>query len=232
MSTRKEIKDGSQFDRLTGGIVYTEVLGWVDMGHARGDDIATLKRQFMDGERSGKDYYTVIYRQDMRIARFGTSFGVGKFTRWDIKCGRSNDEVNRIMLAMMMTTASKFENLQSLKAFSWYTDSGFSGEDLVSDLFGFYRLMIPGRYGYQLKPVSYDSAVRRWDHYGPIGSYKNKGFRPIIFPDPSDPCVRHQPYKANLPHFMTWIRPWSDFSSGIVNVKTSNGTSLALTGVK
>lgn len=46
------------------------------------------------------------------------------------------------MLAMMMNTALKFEAYQSLKEFSWHTDSGFSGEDLVSDLFGFYRFMI------------------------------------------------------------------------------------------
>lgn len=232
MSTRNEIQDGSHFDRLTRGLVYTEVLGWVDMGHARGDDIATLKRQFMDGEKSGRDYYTVIYRQDMRIARFGTVFGVGKFTHWEIKRGRTNHEINRIMLAMMMATASIFENFQSLKAFSWYTDSGFSGEDLVSDLFGFYRFMIPGCYSYRLNPVSYKSALRRWDYYGPVGSHKNKGFRPIIFPDPDDACVRHQPWLANLPHFMTWIRPWNDFSSGVVNVLSSNGTSLEFKGAR
>lgn len=36
MSTRAEIKDGAQFDVLRRRIIYTEVLGWVDMGHARG----------------------------------------------------------------------------------------------------------------------------------------------------------------------------------------------------
>ncbi|MDI5823548.1 hypothetical protein MJI95_39555, partial [Salmonella enterica subsp. enterica serovar Kentucky] len=41
--------------------------------------------------------------------------------------------------------------------------------------------------------------------YGPVGSFKNDGFRPILFPDPKDPCVKHKPYKVNLPHFMTWI---------------------------
>lgn len=39
MSTRAEIKDGSQFDVLRRGIVYTELLGWIDMGHARGSDM-------------------------------------------------------------------------------------------------------------------------------------------------------------------------------------------------
>ncbi|MDT3640182.1 hypothetical protein ROM51_16525 [Cronobacter sakazakii] len=54
MSTRAEIQDGVQFDVLRRGIVYTEVLGWVDMGHARGSDIMELKSQFIAGERSGK----------------------------------------------------------------------------------------------------------------------------------------------------------------------------------
>ncbi|KGD76691.1 hypothetical protein HA49_04145 [Tatumella morbirosei] len=54
MSTRTEIKDGALFDLLDRGIVYTEVLGWIDMGHARGNDVAALKRRFDEGESSGK----------------------------------------------------------------------------------------------------------------------------------------------------------------------------------
>ncbi|QTF06610.1 hypothetical protein HC231_00675 [Brenneria izadpanahii] len=232
MSTRADIKDGAQFDVLRSGIVYTEVLGWVDMGHARGSDVDSLKSQFTLGEHSDKPFYTVMYKQDMHLTKFSSQFGVGKFSRWEIKRGRNSEDINRIMLAMMINTASQFERLQSLRGFSWYTDSGFSGEDLVSDLFGFYRAIIPGRYGYRLKPVSYEAAVRRWDYYGAIGAYKNKGFRPIIFPDPDDPCVMRQPYTANLPHFMTWLRPWDDFASGIVKVITSDGTSLSYKGVE
>lgn len=232
MSTRREIKDGALFDVLNRGIVYTEVLGWIDMGHARGNDVAVLRNQFLAGERSGKPSYVVMYRQDMGIIKFKSRLGIGKFSRWEIKRGRSTEDVNRIMLAMMMNTASRFEGLQSLRSFSWYTDSGFSGEDLVSDLFGFYRAIIPGRYGYRLKPVSYDSAVRRWDYYGTVGSHKNRGFRPILFPDPEDPCVRHQPYTVKLPYFMTWLKPWGDFTSGVVKVITNDGTSLSFMRAK
>lgn len=105
MSTRRDIQDGAKFERLTSGLVYTEVLGWLDMGHARGEDIITLKRQFLTGENSGKDFYTVMYRQDMRVARFGSRFGVGKFSRWRIKRGRNSSDINRIMLAMMLNTS-------------------------------------------------------------------------------------------------------------------------------
>ncbi|MDI5829686.1 hypothetical protein MJN51_37605, partial [Salmonella enterica subsp. enterica serovar Kentucky] len=34
MSKREEIKGNQKFDELKFGIVYTEVLGWLDMGHA------------------------------------------------------------------------------------------------------------------------------------------------------------------------------------------------------
>ncbi|KNC89520.1 hypothetical protein [Trabulsiella odontotermitis] len=232
MSTRSDIKDGAQFDMLDRGIVYTEVLGWIDMGHARGNDVLALRNQFIAGERSGMPSYIVMYRQDMSFAKFNSRLGVGKFSRWEIKRGRSAEDINKIMLAMMMCTASSFEGLQSLRAFSWYTDSGFSGEDLVSDLFGFYRAIIPGRYGAHLRPVNYIAATRRWDYYGAVGSYKNRGFHPILFPNPDDPCVMHRPYISILPRFLTWLRPWDDFMSGIVNVITSDGTSLALRGVK
>ncbi len=118
MSTRAEIKDGAQFDVLRRGVVYTEVLGWVDMGHARGSDIMELKSQFIAGELSGKPSYMVMYRQDMHFVKFNSQFGVGKFSRWEIKRGRSTEDINRIMLAMMMNTAARFEGLQSLRAFS------------------------------------------------------------------------------------------------------------------
>ncbi|ECO2437289.1 hypothetical protein FYF11_15235 [Salmonella enterica] len=229
MSKREEIKGNQKFDELKFGIVYTEVLGWLEMGHAGGDDISLLKQQFDAGESSGNKYYSVIYKQNMRIRSktLRQEMGTGKFTRWEIQRGRTQDEINSIMLAMMMNTALKFEAYQSLKAFSWHTDSGFSGEDLVSDLFGFYRFMIPGKYSSLVRPVCYNDAVSRWDFYGPVGSFKNDGFRPILFPDPKDPCVKHKPYKVNLPHFMTWIQPWSDFTSGKIKIITNDGTSFS-----
>lgn len=80
MSTRNEIKDGTLFDVLDRGIVYTEVLGWLDMGHSRGNDVAALRHQFLKGERSGKPSYRVMYRQDMGIIKFKSRVGIGKFS--------------------------------------------------------------------------------------------------------------------------------------------------------
>ncbi|QCZ27744.1 hypothetical protein [Leclercia adecarboxylata] len=80
--------------------------------------------------------------------------------------------------------------------------------------------------------MSHESALRRWDYYGAVGSFKNPGFKPIIFPDLDDPCVKHEPYIAELPMFMKWLYPWDDFTSGIVNVLTENGTSFGYTGIR
>ncbi|UYM57714.1 hypothetical protein [Leclercia adecarboxylata] len=232
MSSRQDIRDGADFEHSLRGLIYTDVLGWIDMGHARGDDVEELRRQFVQGEGSGRNYYVVMYRQDMSVAKFSSRLGIGRFAKWEIRRGRDTHEINRMMLAMMMSTAFNFEDLQSLRLFTWYTDSGFSGEDLVSDLFGFYRAIRPGFYADLVKPVSYESALRRWDYYGAIGSFKNRGFKPIIFPDPDDPCIKHEPYIAELPMFMRWIYPWDDFTSGIVNVLTENGTAFGYTGVR
>lgn len=117
MSKREEIKGNLKFDELKFGIVYTEVLGWLDMGHAGGDDISLLKQQFDAGESSGNKYYSVIYKQNMRVRSktLRQEMGTGKFTRWEIQRGRTQDEINSIMLAMMMNTELKFEAYQSLK---------------------------------------------------------------------------------------------------------------------
>lgn len=44
----------------------------------------------------------------------------------------------------MYGTAKRFEAWQNSFIFNWYTDSGFSAEDLVSDLIGFYRVFGTG----------------------------------------------------------------------------------------
>lgn len=52
MSSRSDIHDGALFDIATRGIIYTEVPGWLDMGHAQGNDIVSLRNQFLAGETS------------------------------------------------------------------------------------------------------------------------------------------------------------------------------------
>ncbi|QKJ88873.1 hypothetical protein PMPD1_3964 [Paramixta manurensis] len=217
MSKREDIIDpiAYKFDSgIRNGLIYTENLGWIDLGHARGDDIINTLNLMSVGEASASSYYLIRYEQTMSYGRIST----GRYVRWNIKRGRSLSERHSIMLAMLMQTARAFENWQDMSFFSWFTDSGFSGEELVSDLLGFYKAIRPGNYWNFLKPVSREAALRRWDYYGPIGSFKNRGFRPLLFPDPLNKTSRHVPYKGQLPQFMTTVTPFNDFNSGIVQV--------------
>ncbi|MBD8452980.1 hypothetical protein [Serratia rubidaea] len=223
MSKRSDIIDGNQAYTASYGLVYTQVLGWVDLGHAQGSDIQELMDKINAGESSGQERYDVTYSQSMvspyRILR------MGKFIKWRIRKGRSYYERQSIALAMMMTLARKFEAFQASFPVNLVTDSGFSGEDLVSDLLGFYRVMsIENPFPF-LRPVSKVEALRRWDHYGPIGSFKNESFLPILFPDPAR-FPHAKPRRGELPPFMKTIRPYSDFNSGNVAVATRNGSFM------
>ncbi|MGL4723948.1 MAG: hypothetical protein ACRCWW_05505 [Scandinavium sp.] len=182
MSKRSDIIEPYEWGPTTKtGLVYSEILGWIDLGHAQGNDISALVANISEGQQGYQDFYTVSYGQNMRM--YQRKLGTGKFVRWRIKKGLSLTEIHSVALAMMFSCAGIFENYQARWFFSWYTDSGFSGEDLTSDLLGFYRAIMPMNYPSRLKLVSKESALRRWDHYGPIGKYKNKGFLPLLFPD-------------------------------------------------
>lgn len=221
MSKRSEIIDGNNAARVSYGLIYTEVLGWIDLGHAQGKDIVNLLGKINEGESSGQSHYNVIYSQSMVDPSHTVK--VGKFIKWNIKHGRSYAERQSIALAMMMTVARKFEAFQGTFPNNLITDSGYSGEDLVSDLLGFYRVVSIQNPFSQLKPVSKEEALKRWDHYGPIGSFKNESFTPILFPDP-DKSPNARPYRGVLPNFMQTIKPYNDFKSGNVSISMKDGT--------
>lgn len=215
MSSREDIIDLSQYgsaNQLRRGLIYLELLGWIDLGHARGDDIRDTLFKMSCGEASGAPWYLIQFEQMMSAGRIST----GRYVRWNIKKGRSLREQHSIMLAMLLQTARAFENWQSQHFFNWYTDSGFSGEDLVSDLLGFYRVVAPRNYWQDLKPVSREAALRRWDFYGPVGNYKNRSFIPLLFPDPQEKFIAHKPFKGKLPFFMRTIEPFTAFDNGTV----------------
>ena len=52
-------------------------------------------------------------------------------------------------------------------------------------------VLTAGDYVSDVDPMTYltvlskEEAYRRWDSYGSIGKYKNKLFKPLIFPDPA-----------------------------------------------
>lgn len=153
MSARWQIIDGSNAFYHDKGLVYSEVLGWIDLGHAQGKDIKKVLDAMDKGERSQNERYTVTYAQSMYMDS-GKRFGAGMHIRWRIKRGRSLEQRYSLALAMMMTTAVKFETMQASPPFGWAIDSGFSAEDLVSDLLGFYRVVRPVNYFPWLQLVS------------------------------------------------------------------------------
>ncbi|ELE9707456.1 hypothetical protein RM392_004702 [Enterobacter cloacae] len=222
MSKRQEIIDGREYGSPY-GLIYTEVLGWVDLGHAQGTDIRKLLRNIDIGESSGSEYYEVVYSQSMIDPT--RTMKMGKFISWRIKRGRTYSERKSIALAMMMSLARKFEGLQSSFPLSLTTDSGFSGEDLVSDLLGFHRVVSIQNPFDLIRPVSKADALKRWDYYGKIGSWKNETFIPILFPDP-DKFPNARPRKGELPNFMKTVRPWNDFHSGIVSIISADGSYI------
>ncbi|MDX6018868.1 hypothetical protein SIL08_00970 [Scandinavium sp. V105_16] len=223
MSKRSDILEPSEWiSTKRTGLVYSEVLGWIDLGHAQGGDITKLLGNINQGESGLGAYYQVEYSQKMYV--LDHSAGTGKFIRWKIKKGLSLNEIHSIALSMMFACAAKFESYQSQWFFSWYTDSGFSGEDLSSDLLGFYRVVYPGNYQKRLKLISKKDALKRWDHYGAIGNYKNKGFLPLLFPDPDKNPAINKPVQGELPNFMKLVQPFKDFDSGKVSVISDDGT--------
>ncbi|MDX5630208.1 MULTISPECIES: hypothetical protein [unclassified Brenneria] len=195
------------------------------MGQAQGTDIRELLRLIAQGESSGKEFYDVGYSQGMTGLR--GQFRSGKVMTWWIRCGRPHWEQKNIALAMMMTMARKFEVFQEAFPNNLVTDSGFSGEDLVSDLLGFYRVVSVQNPFPQLRPVSKEEALKRWDYYGKIGNWKNETFQPLLFPDP-EKFPHSRPHKGVLPAFMRTIVPYNDFLSGNVIVPQHDKTFVVL----
>lgn len=223
MSKRSDIIEGTLAAQARGGLIYSEVLGWIDLGHARGDDIRTLIKKIDAGESMNEEYYDVTYAQSMVSPK--QIIRVGKFIKWRIRKGRPYYERKSIALAMMMTMARKFELFQGAFPNNIVTDSSFSGEDLVSDLLGFYRAVsIQNPFG-MLRPISKAEALKRWDHYGKIGSWKNETFRPLIFPDP-EKVPNARPRLGQLPNFMQTIQPYNDWKSGNVAIATLDGSFI------
>ncbi|CAI1522319.1 Uncharacterised protein [Serratia plymuthica] len=225
MSKRSEIRDGRQAATEKYGLVYTEMLGWIDLGHAQGTDIRALLNKIARGESSGQEYYDVTYSQGMT-----SPYGVvrsGKVMTWRIRCGRPYWEQKSIALAMMMTMARRFEAFQGSFPNNYVTDSGFSGEDLVSDLLGFYRAVSIQNPFDMLRPVSQVAALKRWDYYGKMGKWKNETFQPLLFPDP-EKFPNARPRHGILPPFMRTIVPYNDFLSGNVILPNPDRTFVVL----
>jgi hypothetical protein len=109
-------------------------------------------------------------------------------------------------LAIFLDVSIAFESLQANWFFRHVTNSGYSAEDLVSNLIGFYRAVHPMvNYIEMCEPVSKEQAIATWDTYGAVGSRKNYDTNPVIFPNPMNQCGF--PHTGTLPPALSTMRP-------------------------
>lgn len=88
-------------------MIYTEVLGWVDLGHAQGTDIRNLWAEMLRGESQSRETYDVTYKQSM--VGLKRRLTVGKSITWRLKKSLPYHQKQSIALAMMMTVARRFD---------------------------------------------------------------------------------------------------------------------------
>jgi hypothetical protein len=196
---------------------YTCRCGWVDWGHAlpgrpgAHDSTAGLYQQItseranwpgldrIDIKYRGFPAYVVVYGQSMGSARLGIS--VSTVRHWVVRKGLSVAQKERVALGIFMSTSRGFENLQSSWPYGWVTDSGYSAEDLVSNLIGFYTVFrgtSQDAMRQMCGQVSVEESYRIWDEHLPngLGGIKNKTTRPIRFPCAE--CDRRDSFPAEL----------------------------------
>lgn len=213
MTKRSDIIDNS--DRFITrdsryGLIYTENLGWIDLGHANPAGAEDLWQQMTMRRGGDRDWFEVNYHQSMSKKIGGLHTSTGIYTRYLVRRGLGDRVLKGVALSIFMSTSHKFESLQNFWPYILITDSGYSAEDLVSNLFGFCQAVDYADYTPFLNICSKEKAYRIWDHYGPVCQFKNKSVIPLLFPDPADATAQHQPVSGYLPAFMSAIEPVTD----------------------
>jgi hypothetical protein len=157
----------------------------------------------MATSKLGKDYYRISYSQKMR--KFIT---VGVTKRYDIIKGCTLQDKQSIALSIFLGVSKAFEQFQD----NLFLDSGFSAEDLVSNLVGFYKAVGGIQFLNLCEPVSKEIAFDIWDTYGSVGSNKNYTGVPFIYP--INASFRRSPtlftnfnHRRSLPPLLTTIQP-------------------------
>lgn len=147
------------------------------------------------------DHHVVMYRQGMR--KFGLSRDFAKF--YFIRKGLPLATQRSVALAIFKEVSMGFEDVQA--SLSAFTDSGFSEEDLVSNLLGFYVAVL-GNVDWRghCKPVSAEASRVVWDTLGPVGSRKNHQFVPKLHA--CEECkAKHHITRPHFPPIFSSIRP-------------------------
>lgn len=178
-----------ELDIDNGRLVYTCNCGWVDTGHANPQKTnrayigaSSLWEQIIsETGRSSRwpdaNGFRVGYRQDM--VKYKISIGETGF--YLVNHGLTTAQKESVALAIFMGISTRFEDLQASWPYNWAMDSGFSEEDLVSDLIGFYKAVRPATdYMSLCGPVSKAASHAVWKKFGAVGANKNRTFKPIF----------------------------------------------------
>jgi hypothetical protein len=205
MSKKEDILDAAAATSARRGLIYTCNCGWIDLGHARPDGAQGLWKNISQeiGERSrdGKGF-RVTYSQTM------TSWRIGVTKDFYVSLGLLHAQRESVALSIFMGVSQAFESFQHFFVFRSMTDSGFSAEDLVSDVVGFYRAVRPGvDYIGRCKPVSKEASNKVWEEQGAVGEIKNRFFTPLLFPCSECANSVMGPSSAPLPSFLNDIMP-------------------------
>jgi len=191
--------------------IYTCNCGWLDISHS--DD--TTKRPYVGAgnlwsqilHETGKkssydDGYKIIYAQDANIKKLINIGGAGTYF---VKCGLSREQKESVALGIFLEVSYRFERMQGL---AFWSDSSFSQEDLISNIFGFYSTVRPQpNYWDECKPVSQEAAFEIYkdivDTHGSMGAVKNKDhLKPILYP-----CSECDECKKQFPSILQKITP-------------------------
>jgi hypothetical protein len=211
MTKFADIVDGrsGNIETLRNGLVYTCRCGWIDLGHARPDNAARLWHAISTetGEgRVGGLWYRLDFKESMK--RYGIT--VSQSESFAVRRGLSRTDKESVALGILLGVSDRFELLQSSWPYGVLSDSGYSAEDLVSNLVGFYRAVRPGiHYVSQCIPVSKAAAEVIWRKYGAVGALKNRFPAPFVFPCSECGSGPEGPMTAMLPPFLSTIRPAS-----------------------
>jgi hypothetical protein len=130
---------------------------------------------------------------------------VGEKREYDVKKGLHKEEKKSVALSIFLNVSHAFETMQSNWLFRKATNSGYSAEDLFSNLLGFYRAVYPNKqFIFLCEPASKTEALTIWDTFGAVGNNKNYSTTPFIYPTP--PSLAG-PMCAQLPAELNTIKP-------------------------
>lgn len=204
MSDYGDIIDGAQANTSSYGLVYTKKCGWIDLGHAEPTNARRLWQSIRDEPprriNPRSPYFYVQFGQ--RMGKYGVSAGVKKWYR--VQRGLTVDQKKSVALAIFLDVSRAFERYQGSYFFSLFTNSSFSGEDLISNLISFYRAL-GFNYIDRCDPVDKSFAQAIWHRHGSIETHKNRKLRPYLFHDGDQVAASRR--RGTLPVFLKRIEP-------------------------